>query len=354
MQVRFTVRAFDDSHGRRQPSEGTAVSCGIPLTGRRQSGRPSQRRAIPNALPKRANRWTPPDLRPYLSAQTTWGCDAHFEPPAVRAGPPVHPVARQGLAAPLPGRPWRTSNWGRGGSDPPVRGPGTGSGRGGDSHLAPALQGVATAASIPGGKAVRTPTWNAANQPAPPAAAAVAQTARAVLPASVRPRGRWLRPPTSTSAPTPRSASALRSGPRPGFSPRPWRPPVRCGGPACRESGCPRRAPPLDRTSSPCSRPSPWGSRDPPVGGSLADWVPAIQVVLFHTLSSPENRSHGHSGRFGGRFVESEAVGSPVTHELHSRRGRSTPGFGLSAEELDILAAEDRAAETGWRRARDR
>ena len=214
--------------------------------------------------------------------------------------------------------------------------------------------GVATASTIPGGKAVRTPPWNAANQPAPPAAAAVAQTARAVLPASVRPRGRWLRPPTSTSAPTPRSASALRSGPRPGFTRRPWRPPVRCGGPACRESGCPRRAPPPGRTSFPCSRPSPWGSRDPPVGGSLADWVPAIQVMLFHTLSSPENRSHGHSGRFGGRFVESEAVGSPVTHELHSRRGRSTPGFGLSAEELDILAADDRAAETGWRRARDR
>jgi len=218
----------------------------------------------------------------------------------------------------------------------------------------PCPSGVATAASIPSGKAVRTPPWNAANQPAPPGAAAVAQTARAVLPASVRPRGRWLRPPTSTSAPTPRSASALRSGPRPGFTPRPWRPPVRCGGPACRELGCPRRAPPPGRTSSPCSRPSPWGSRDPPVGGSLADWVAAIQVMLFHTLSSPENRSHGHSGRFGGRFVESEAVGSPVTHELHSRRGRSTPGFGLSAEELDILAAEDRAAETGWRRARDR
>ena len=141
MQGRFTVRAFDDSHGRRQPSEGTAVSCGIPLTGRRQSGRPSQRRAIPNALPKRANRWTPPDLRPYLSAQTTWGSDAHCPPPAVRTGPTAHPAARQGLAALPPGRPWRTSGSGRGGSDPPVRGPGTGSGRGGDSHLAPSLQG---------------------------------------------------------------------------------------------------------------------------------------------------------------------------------------------------------------------
>lgn len=39
MQVRFTVRAFDDSHSGRQPSEGTALSCGGPLTGRKRSGR---------------------------------------------------------------------------------------------------------------------------------------------------------------------------------------------------------------------------------------------------------------------------------------------------------------------------
>ena len=217
----------------------------------------------------------------------------------------------------------------------------------------PCPSGVATAASIPSGKAVRTPPWNAADQPDPPAAAAVAQTARAaLLPAAARVVAGSGHP----QAPRPRHRDPrlpLRSGPRPGFTPRPWRPPVRCGDPACRELGCPRRAPPPGRTSSPCSRPSPWGSRDPPVGGSLADWVAAIQVMLFHTLSSPENRSHGHSGRFGGRFVESEAVGSPVTHELHSRRGRSTPGFGLSAEELDILAADDRAAETGSRRALD-
>ena len=35
----------------------------------------------------------------------------------------------------------RTGRIGRGGSDPPVRGPGTGSGRGGNSHLTPALPG---------------------------------------------------------------------------------------------------------------------------------------------------------------------------------------------------------------------
>ncbi|MYB07501.1 MAG: hypothetical protein F4Y24_14220 [Gemmatimonadetes bacterium] len=46
-------------------------------------------------------------------------------------------------------------------------------------------------------------------------------------------------------------------------------------------------------------------------------------------------------------MAESEAVGSPVTHELDPRRGRSTTGFGLPAEALDILAVEDRGTETG-------
>jgi len=83
------------------------------------------------------------------------------------------------------------------------------------------------------------------------------------------------------------------------------------------------------------------------VGGSLADRVTAIQVMLPRTLSSSANRSHGHSGRFGAGLAESEAVGSMVTHELDPRSGRSTPGFGLPAEELDIFAVEDRGTETG-------
>jgi len=83
------------------------------------------------------------------------------------------------------------------------------------------------------------------------------------------------------------------------------------------------------------------------VGGSLADWVAAIRVMLPPHPVEPGNGSHGHSGRFGGRLAESEAVGSPVTHELDPRRGRSTPGFGLPTEELDFLAVEDRVTETG-------
>ena len=86
------------------------------------------------------------------------------------------------------------------------------------------------------------------------------------------------------------------------------------------------------------------GLEDPPVGGSLADSVAAIQA---RSPRSPENRSHGHSVRSGGGLAESEAVGSPVAHELGLWKGRSTPGFRLPAKELDILAGEDRGTETG-------
>ena len=71
----------------------------------------------------------------------------------------------------------------------------------------------------------------------------------------------------------------------------------------------------------------------PPVGGFLADWVAAVQVMLPPQPVEPEKRSHGHSGRFGGGLAEFKVVGSPVTHELNPRRGRSTPGFGLPAED---------------------
>ena len=46
-------------------------------------------------------------------------------------------------------------------------------------------------------------------------------------------------------------------------------------------------------------------------------------------------------------MAESKTVESTVTHELDPRKGRSTPGFERPAEELDILAADDRAAKPG-------
>ena len=85
--------------------------------------------------------------------------------------------------------------------------------------------GVAPAPTIPGGKAVRTPLRDAADQPGPPPAAAVAETARAaLLPAAARvvagsghPRRPWSRHRD------PRLP--LRSGPRRGFAAGPWIPP---------------------------------------------------------------------------------------------------------------------------------
>jgi len=87
------------------------------------------------------------------------------------------------------------------------------------------------------------------------------------------------------------------------------------------------------------------GLEDPPLGGSLADWWQLSEPPV--PPQSPENRSQGHSRRLGAGLAESEAVGSRVTHELDPGRGRSTPGFGLPANELDILAVEDRGTETG-------
>ena len=88
--------------------------------------------------------------------------------------------------------------------------------------------------------------------------------------------------------------------------------------------------------------------------GSLADSAAAIHghARTPKAPASPENRSHGDSGGWGAGCAESEAAGSPVTHELEPRRGRSTPGFGLPAKELDTLAVDDRATET-VRRALD-
>ena len=207
----------------RWPVEGDPVAVGA-------SGRP-------RGSPDRANLWTALDLRPYLSAQTTWGSDAHFPPPAVRPGPPAHPAARQGLAAPQPGRPWRTSGSGRGGSDPPVRGPGTGSGPGVLAHPPP----------LPSWGRYRT--INPWREGHPNAALERGGSTRSSSgrrrcpncsrrsPASVRPRGPWLGHPGGL---WPRHRDArlpLRSGLRSGFAARPRRaPPFRDGGRHARRS----------------------------------------------------------------------------------------------------------------------
>lgn len=80
------------------------------------------------------------------------------------------------------------------------------------------------------------------------------------------------------------------------------------------------------------------------MGESLADRVAPEPP---RSRIEPGNPLSRQFWAFGGRsLAESEAAGSPVTHELDPRRGRSTPGFGLPVKELDILAVDDRAKET--------
>ena len=55
----------------------------------------------------------------------------------MRTEVPAYPRAQQRHAAAPHGRPWRTGHFGRGGSDPPVRGPGTGSEAGVFAHPCP-------------------------------------------------------------------------------------------------------------------------------------------------------------------------------------------------------------------------
>ena len=96
-----------------------------------------------------------PGLRPYWSVKSTRRVESRILPPAIHTNPPAHPLTRQRLAARPPGCPWHTSGSGRGGSDPPRRRLGTGSGRGGNSHLAPRPPRVAPAPSVPAGRPVK-------------------------------------------------------------------------------------------------------------------------------------------------------------------------------------------------------
>ena len=82
------------------------------------------------------------------------------------------------------------------------------------------------------------------------------------------------------------------------------------------------------------------GLEDPPVRGSLADWVAQPSRAMATTPASPENGCHGDSGRFGGGLAESEAAESPVTVNGHRKCQ------GLSA----ALRTErsDRSGAAGW------
>ena len=87
----------------------------------------------------------------------TRGADAHFDSPAMRTVLPAYRQVRQSLQDLPPARPWHTGHSGRDRSNPPRRRLGTGSGQGWLAHPRPRALGVATAPSIPGGKARSAP-----------------------------------------------------------------------------------------------------------------------------------------------------------------------------------------------------
>ena len=160
---RFTLRPSGDSHSGRQSSAVPPESFRVPWTGATRSVLPQVPLGMPNASPKHANRSAECDLRPAWSARTTQGFDTHFVAPTMCTGVPGHPQVQQRLAARLLGSACHTSGSGRGGSDP-RRGLGTGSGRGGNPHLAPRPPWVASAATIPPGRGFST-AMKAADQP---------------------------------------------------------------------------------------------------------------------------------------------------------------------------------------------
>jgi len=115
---------------------------------------------------------------------------------------------------------------------------------------------------------------------------------------------------------------------------------ARCSNPQARRGGRPGRRDPRRIASRELGRDR-HGLEEPPVGGALADSV-AGRPSRPPTLGRPLSRRFW---AFCGGSAESEAAGSPVTHQSHPRKGRSTPGFGLPTEELDIPTVDDRARE---------
>ena len=92
------------------------------------------------------------------------------------------------------------------------------------------------------------------------------------------------------------------------------------------------------------------GLEDPPVGGPLAN------CVAGNSWPRPPTNPPGEPGKplsrpilgvLGGGLARFKPAGSPVTHELDPGGVGVPPGFGLPAEELDILAVDDRGTETG-------
>ena len=163
----------------------------------------------------------------------------------------------------------------------------------------PCPPGVAPAPTIPGGKAVRTPLRDTADQPYPPPAAAVAQIARAaLLPASARVVA-GSRPPPRRPWPRHRDPRLpLRSGPRPGF---------KTAGPR-RPSGLPRVGLPPPCASSGLPAKDCWTRSDPPrrLGMECTSQPPQMPQ-----RASKKVGRYDHGLRFRRGTATLEAVAQP-------------------------------------------
>ncbi len=214
-------------------------------------------------------------------------------------------VASCGLAARPPV--CRTGRIVRGGSDPPVRGPGTGSGRGGNSHLVPALPGSLphqqSLAGRPSERRFGTRRTNPILLRLPP-------LPKLPAPLSCQ-RGGWLRPPTAVLAPTPRSASAPTQR-----SPSGFHPPSKETAGSRRPSGLPRVGLPPPCASSGLPAKDCWTRSDPP--RRLGMECTSQPRSMPHRVSKKVGR-YGHGLRFRRGTAVPEAVVQAQAGQRHAR-----------------------------------
>ena len=244
------------------------------------------------------------------------GVVSHFGRPAMHTCRPAYPGVRHRLAARSLDPTRHTSRAGRGGSDPPRQGLGTGSGRGGNSHLVPALPGSLphqqSLAGRPSERRFGTRRINPVLLRLPPLpklpAPLSCQSPPACSLAPGHPHG-GLGPDTATQR------LPLRNGPRPGFTARPRGSPVRGGRPTCRESGCPHRACPLaflQRTAGPvATRRGGWDGMHIPTS---ADATTGIEKGGSLRPRPPFPARHRHPGGRGTTAIRPTTCVATAVH----------------------------------------
>ena len=175
----------------------------------------------------------------------------------------------------------------------------------------PCPPGVAPAPTIPGGKAVRTPLVGRGGATRSSSGCRRCRNCPRRSPASVRPRGRWLRPPTAALAPTPRSAFCPYAA-----APVRVSPPVRGDR---RFEAAVRLAASRDASAASVLRPSAkdcWTRSDPPwrLGMECTSQPPQMPQ-----RASKKAGRYDHVLRFRRGTAAPEAVAQPQAGQGHAR-----------------------------------